>query len=79
MAGSGFYQAPEIGHSDTYTNKVDMWALGVMFYRMLFGDYPYSPMKIHSWVFDVNETPEEPEISNDSCEILERLLVNDPN
>ena len=35
--------APEIFQCQLYGIKVDMWALGVMYYKMLFGEYPYSP------------------------------------
>ncbi len=54
-----------------------MWALGVMFYRMLFGDYPYNPMttKLRNWKFKV---PNNADISNVSYEILEGLLQKDP-
>jgi serine/threonine protein kinase len=58
--GSNFYRAPEIGFTEHYTNKVDMWALGVMFYRMLFGEYPYSPIELSTWEFDIDNIPKKP-------------------
>jgi serine/threonine protein kinase len=33
--------APELFAGEIYDNTVDMWALGVMYYRMLTGEYPY--------------------------------------
>ena len=60
---------------DSYSNKVDMWALGVMFYRMLFGEYPYEPLKIHTWKFHV---PDKSEITQDSISILKQLFQKDP-
>ena len=34
-------KAPELLKADVYNSKVDMWSLGVTFYYMLFGNYPY--------------------------------------
>ena len=33
--------APELYGQDSYDNKIDLWALGIMFYYMLFKEYPY--------------------------------------
>ena len=41
--GTEMYKAPEIGHGK-YSTKVDMWALGIMYYRMLFGISPKIPL-----------------------------------
>ena len=43
-AGSVIYMAPEVlaGLDGPYTNKVDIWSLGVVFYRMLFGTFPFT-------------------------------------
>jgi len=35
------FMAPELFAGEVYDNTVDMWALGVMYYRMLTGEYPY--------------------------------------
>ena len=75
VVGTGFYIAPEIGFSQSYTNKVDMWALGVMFYRMLFGDYPYDPSKLRQFKFDYKKCRSRfPSITNTALEILIGLL-----
>lgn len=39
--GSPLTMAPEIAEKKAYTYKVDIYSLGVIFYQMLFGDYPY--------------------------------------
>ena len=41
VLGTGLYMAPEIYSRKPYTNKADIWALGVVFYQMLFGTYPF--------------------------------------
>lgn len=42
-AGTGYYMAPEIMDRNFYTNKVDIWSLGVCLYRMLFKEFPFKP------------------------------------
>lgn len=39
--GTSIYMAPEVLTSQTYTNKADIWSLGVVLYEMLFGTFPY--------------------------------------
>ena len=39
--GTSIYMAPEVLMNKTYTNKADIWSLGVVFYEMLFGTFPY--------------------------------------
>jgi serine/threonine protein kinase len=36
--------APEIFKKTNYDNKVDIWALGVLIYFMLFGSFPFQGM-----------------------------------
>lgn len=36
--------APEILSNQSYTNKADLWSVGVTFYQLLFGDYPFNGM-----------------------------------
>ena len=33
--------APEIVNGFIYNNKCDIWSLGVIFYILLFGKYPF--------------------------------------
>ena len=40
--GSPYYISPEMWDEKKYTNKVDMWALGVIFYYLLHGKYPFT-------------------------------------
>jgi serine/threonine protein kinase len=38
--------APEIFKKIIYDNKVDVWAVGVLFFRMLFGDFPFKSINM---------------------------------
>ena len=42
--GTPYTKAPEIykGMGRYYDNKVDLWSLGIIFYQMLFKDYPFN-------------------------------------
>lgn len=40
--GTSVYMAPEILQSAYYTNKVDIWALGVVFFIMSTGYLPFA-------------------------------------
>ncbi len=46
MLGSPIYMAPEILKGETYTIKADIWSLGVVLFRMLFGFCPYQSSNI---------------------------------
>lgn len=50
VCGTQKYMAPEILKNLPYTRSVDIWALGILFYFMLFADYPF---KGHDLVFDI--------------------------
>ena len=41
QCGTGVYMAPEILNGRPYTNKADLWSVGVSFYEMLFGKVPF--------------------------------------
>lgn len=34
--------APELLENRRYTNKTDIWALAVVFYQLLFNDFPFN-------------------------------------
>jgi serine/threonine protein kinase len=37
--------APEIQKKQDYDEKCDIWSLGIIIYKMLFGEYPFMPKK----------------------------------
>ena len=60
--GSRLYMAPELIKKETYNEKVDIWAVGVLaFYLMTFGSYPFPG--INKEVVDNKIKNFEPEMS----------------
>jgi serine/threonine protein kinase len=41
FCGTTYYMAPEIYEQKKYNQKVDIWALGVLMFMMLFGSHPF--------------------------------------
>lgn len=41
LCGSPLYMAPEILNSQPYTNKSDLWSVGIIVYQMVYGRTPY--------------------------------------
>ncbi len=40
--GTPVYMSPQVLKQQTYTNKADIWSLGVMYYELLSGKLPYT-------------------------------------
>lgn len=40
--GSPYYMSPQIFSSEKYTEKTDIWSLGVILYEMIYGKVPWN-------------------------------------
>ena len=75
------YAAPEIFENKAYTNKVDLWSIGVVLYNMVKGTQPFSDKDIEN----VKEQVLHKEINyngfrnNELKSLCEELLERDPN
>lgn len=67
MLGSPIYMAPEILKGETYSIKSDIWSLGVVLFRMLYGFCPFESNNIGKLIMVIEEEdlkiPEKPSIS----------------
>mmetsp|Transcript_145879 Transcript_145879/g.466139 ORF Transcript_145879/g.466139 Transcript_145879/m.466139 type:complete len:435 (+) Transcript_145879:81-1385(+) len=54
--GTAPFMAPEMVNHELYNAKVDVWGLGVVFYGILFGDFPYRLRRVNV-SFDSSEAP----------------------
>jgi serine/threonine-protein kinase len=82
MIGTPHYMAPEQvrGEKDVDA-RIDVWALGVMLYQMLTGDFPFpgtGPAEVLARILTEPMVPlESPELPDDLVEVVERSLEKD--
>jgi len=82
--GTPYYMAPEmfeVGDGRGYDKQVDIWALGVMFHEMLFGERPYvGPQTQLLDIIKKNpyKAPNFVQISDESKDLLGKMLTIDP-
>ncbi|CAD8092957.1 unnamed protein product [Paramecium sonneborni] len=51
------YLAPEVLNGQPFSNKCDIWSLGVLFYQMLYGDLPWQTDSIIQWIDYIKKVP----------------------
>ena len=78
--GTPYYIAPEVLNDSTYTEKCDIWSLGVILYTMLCGYPPFNGLD-DEIIFDAVksgyfEFPEEEwdDISDDAKDLIKNML-----
>ena len=82
--GTPIYMAPEILLKKKYTDKADLWSIGVMIYYMHFKDYPFN---INIYKDIENEYALKSLFARKKCaskekdldDLMNRLLIFDPN
>jgi len=86
--GTMLYMSPQILEAEHYTNKTDVWSLGIMFYQMLFGKNPWiiqnidnSKLSVKSFLKNIRENglifPKEVKISEKSKNLIKEMLMYD--
>lgn len=75
--------APEILNGKTYTIKADIWSLGVVLFRMLYGYCPFESGNIGQLIMAIDKEdlkiPFQPYVSEKLVKLLKRMLTKDPN
>lgn len=88
ILGTPLTMAPELlqvsESSGGYTSKADIWSIGVVYYQLLFGDYPYTGYDrqglFNSMKVRTGENLKFPKsVSEDSKDVLKKMLTMDPN
>jgi serine/threonine-protein kinase ULK/ATG1 len=78
LCGSPLYMAPEIIETNSYTNKSDLWSVGMIIYEMLHGHTPYddsiNPMDLLHKI-KRRRIEYSKELTSDCIDIVSRLLT----
>lgn len=53
VLGSPLYMAPELVKREVYTEKIDVWSLGVISYQLLSGKTPFESRSIKKIDFNI--------------------------
>ena len=82
MLGSPIYMAPEILKGEGYSIKSDIWSLGVVLFRMLYGFCPFESNNIGKLIMIIEEEemviPPQPSVSPEAVKLLKRMLTKNP-
>jgi len=81
--GSPAYISPDVLSGKPYLGKPsDMWALGVVLYTMLYGQFPFYdnvPQELFNKIKAADfAVPDDGRVSEDARNLIRRLLVTDP-
>ena len=84
FCGSPSYMAPEIVNKQKYIAQYsDIWSLGVLFFSMLFGRFPFKAKSQEELFKKINEIqfefPEDIEINDKIKLLLKKIFVIEPN
>jgi serine/threonine protein kinase len=82
LCGSPLYMAPEVLNRQRYTDKADLWSVGVIMYRLLFNRLPFTGVNEWDLRENLNKSevylPPEHPISDSTRDLLFGLLQKDP-
>ncbi|KAL7711601.1 non-specific serine/threonine protein kinase [Entamoeba marina] len=79
QVGTSYYMSPELYRKLPYGKKVDMWAIGIVCFALLFGKFPFEGegkdlvANILRGKFTI---PTQPNLSRDCSEIVERNNIH---
>jgi serine/threonine protein kinase len=78
FVGTPIYMSPQVLNQKQYTNKTDIWSLGVMFYELLFAKLPYSGFSEQDLYRNIMQRGLQlPECSKDAQRYLKGMLTVD--
>ena len=80
ICGSPLYMAPELLKGEMYTNKSDLWSLGVILYQLLFNRYPYYADTPYTLIERIESHPlsfPQSNVSHDCISLIFKLLTRD--
>jgi serine/threonine protein kinase len=81
ILGTGLTMAPEVHQERAYGRKADIWSVGVVFYQLIYGDYPFKGITDHDIMLSIKNTRpnySKVNISDRARDFIERCLTVDP-
>ena len=83
LCGTPNYLCPEILRSKGHSYEVDIWAIGVCVYVMLFGRQPFDCIKTKLLYEHIKQgsytIPSEPKVSSSAVDFIKKTLQINPN
>ncbi|MDH5517491.1 MAG: serine/threonine-protein kinase [Gammaproteobacteria bacterium] len=85
LTGSPMYMSPEVVREEMAGPQSDIYSLGVVLYKLLTGEVPFTPGNMHSVMYQiVNHSPKRitdirPELPAKLADIVEKCLVKEPS
>jgi serine/threonine protein kinase len=79
--GTSLTMAPEVLQSKKYGRKADIWSVGVVFYQLIYGDYPFKGVTDDDIINKIKATRpnySKVNISVKAKDFIERCLTVDP-
>lgn len=74
--------APEVMQRLPYEFKADIWSIGVVFYQMLEGRFPFSGTNIEAILLKIKNNQlafKKAELSEESIDFIKKCLVVEPS
>ena len=81
ILGTSLTMAPEVLSEKPYGFKADIWSIGVVYYQILFGKYPYMAKTDYDLLKKLKTTLPDytgKKISPNAKDFIERCLTTDP-
>lgn len=83
LCGTPLYMAPEIMNKKKYSNKSDLWSVGIILYQMLFGKRPHDATNIFDLLKSIENNPivfpSSYNVSDEVKDLLLKLLCKNPD
>lgn len=82
ICGTTDFLAPEIIVGKKYTFSTDWWALGLLMYEMLTGEFPFEQDNRKKMLYDILKTEpnyNRPEFTPEAVEVMKALLSKEPS
>ena len=82
--GTAYYVAPEVLIKKGYSQEIDWWSVGVIFYEMLVGYAPFCAQETQEVCFKIInhdkylQVPEEIKLSKEALDLMNKM-ISDPN